>query len=201
MQPSTLHALAVLVSGTGSNLEAIIAADVPIAVVAADRECRALEVAHTAGIPTELVERADFGANFDRVSYTEELAEVLKKHYVDLVAMAGFMTVLSKEFFEVFSGRVLNTHPSLLPLFKGDYTVAVKDALEAGVKETGCTIHIVTAEMDAGPIIAQEKVPVMSGDTVDTLHERIKKTEWRIYPKVLNDIISEALILPPPGTL
>lgn len=192
-QPSTAHKVAVLVSGTGSNLAAMIAAGVPIAVVAADRECRALEVAREAGIPAELVERADFGPNFDRVWYTQKLARVLEKYDVTLVAMAGFMTLLSKEFFSTFGGRVLNTHPSLLPLFKGDQ--AVKGALEAGATETGCTIHIATEKLDDGAVLAQEKVPIMPGDSVDSLHERIKEAEHRLYPKVLNDIVSGVLTL------
>ncbi len=180
--------LAILVSGTGSILEAMIRERVPIAVVVADRECRALDIARNARIPAELVERADFGANFDREGYTEKLVHVLAKHDVGLVAMAGFMTFLSKEFFDHFGGHVLNTHPSLLPLFKGDHAVA--DVLNAGVKETGCTLHIATEKLDEGKILAQGKVPVMLDDTVETLHERIKEAERKIYPKILKDILS-----------
>ncbi|MDO8523847.1 MAG: phosphoribosylglycinamide formyltransferase [bacterium] len=180
--------LGVLVSGTGSILEAMIREHVPIALVATDRECRALEIAKNAGIPTELVERADFGANFDREGYTKKLVHTLTKHRVELVAMSGFMTFLSKEFFDHFGERVLNTHPSLLPLFKGDHAVA--DALKAGAKETGCTLHIATEKLDEGKILAQEKVPVMPGDTVETLHERIKEAERKIYPRILKDILS-----------
>lgn len=186
--------IGILVSGTGSNLEAIIKAGIPLSVVASDRECRALDIARSANIPAELVERADFGPNFDRVWYTQKLARILKKYDVNIVAMAGFMTLLSKEFFDIFGENVLNTHPSLLPLFKGDH--AVKDALEAGAKETGCTIHIATPELDAGPIIAQEKVPVIPGDTVESLHERIKEAEWKLYPQVLKGIQEGAILLP-----
>lgn len=191
---STPHKIAVLVSGTGSILKAMLAAGVPIVVVASDRECRALDVARGSGIPTELVERADFGPNFDRVWYTEKLARILQQYDTELVAMAGFMTLLSKEFFDTFGGRVLNTHPALLPLFKGDH--AVKDALEAGATETGCTIHIATPELDAGPIIAQEKVAVMPGDTVESLHERIKEAERKLYPQVLKELLAGTRQLP-----
>ncbi len=185
--------IAVLVSGTGSILETMIRERVPIVVVAADRECRALEIAKHAGIPTELVERADFGANFDREGYTEKLTHVLVKHGVELVAMAGFMTFLSKEIFETYGGHILNTHPSLLPLFKGDRAVA--DALKAGTKETGCTLHIATEKLDEGKILAQEKVLVVPGDTVETLHERIKEAERKIYPRVLKEILAGNLAL------
>jgi len=186
--------IGVLVSGTGSILEAMITAGVPIAVVAADRECRALDIAKNAGIPAELVERGDFGANFDREGYTEKLTHVLKKHDIGLVAMAGFMTFLSPEFFTAFDGHVLNTHPSLLPLFKGDH--AVGDALAAGAKETGCTIHIATEKLDDGAILAQGRVPILSEDNVETLHERIKEVERKLYPQVLKDIRSGTIALP-----
>ncbi|MBV9349198.1 MAG: phosphoribosylglycinamide formyltransferase [Patescibacteria group bacterium] len=186
--------IAVLVSGQGSILEALIRERVPIALVAGDRECRALEAAENAGIPTELVERGDFGASFDRHEYTERLMHVLKTYGIELVAMAGFMTFLSEEFFENFGGRVLNTHPSLLPRFKGDH--AVRDALESGAQETGCTIHIATEKLDEGQIIAQETVPIHEGDTVDALHERIKQAERRLYPRILKDIVSGELALP-----
>ncbi|MBI3573982.1 phosphoribosylglycinamide formyltransferase [Candidatus Kaiserbacteria bacterium] len=185
--------LAVLVSGTGSNLEAIVRERVPIAVVVADRECRALDIARNAGIPAELVERADFGKNFDRAGYTEKLVHTLKNHKVGLVAMAGFMTFLSKEMFETYGKRIVNTHPSLLPQFKGDHAVA--DALAAGAKETGCTIHIATEKLDDGTIVAQEKVSIREGDTVETLHERIKEVEHKLYPKVLKDILAGNLAL------
>jgi len=193
MPEETSKRIAVLVSGTGTNLEAIIKAGVPVAVVIADRECKALEIAAGAGIPTELVERGDFGPQFDREGYTEELIAALKKHHASVVAMAGFMTFLSPALFEEYAGRVINTHPSLLSQFKGSH--AVEDALKAGATETGCTIHIATAQMDEGPILAQEKVPVLPGDTVETLHERIKEKERALYPKVLKEILEGTIAL------
>jgi phosphoribosylglycinamide formyltransferase-1 len=102
--------------------------------------------------------------------------------------MAGFMTVLDKPVFDAFPGRVLNTHPALLPAFKGAH--AVDEALAAGVKVTGCTVHLATPEVDDGPILAQEAVPVLPGDTVESLHERIKAVERRLYPHTIKEFLS-----------
>ena len=104
-----------------------------------------------------------FGAGFDRDRYTRRLTDVLVEHGIDLVAMAGFGTVLAQAVHDAFPGRILNTHPALLPAFKGWH--AVQDALAAGVTVTGCTVHVATLEVDAGPILAQEAVPVRAGDT------------------------------------
>jgi len=175
--------LGVLASGSGTNLAAIIAARLPVAVVVADRPCPALDVARDAGIPGELVGRDTFGPSFDRVGYTNLVVAALKRHQVDVIAMAGFGTVLAPPILDAFPGRVLNTHPALLPAFKGWHAVA--DALAAGVTVTGCTVHIATAEVDEGPILAQEEVPVVAGDTVDSLHERIKAVERRLFPETI----------------
>ena len=178
----------VLASGTGSLLEAILAADLPIVVVVADRPCRALEIAEQAGVPAVLVERTSFGKDFDRLAYTHHVVDVLEEHGVDLVSMAGFGTILEKPIFDAFPDRILNTHPALLPAFKGWH--AVDDALAAGVKITGCTVHIATPEVDAGPILAQEAVRVLPGDTKETLHERIKEVERRLYVQTIKELIS-----------
>ncbi len=185
--------IAVLASGTGSNLEAILGAGVPVALVLADRPSRALEIAEAAGVPAKLITRS-FGKEFDREAYTSQVLEVLRAYDIDLIAMAGWMTVFAPALFKEYGGKILNTHPSLLPLFKGDK--AVEGALAAGATETGCTIHVATEDLDAGPILAQAKVPVLPGDTVETLHERIKIEERKLYPKVLLDIRSGALALP-----
>ncbi len=179
--------LAVLVSGTGSLLEAMIKDGLPIALVLADKPCRGLEIAGAAGIPTLLVARKDFrkDGKFDREAYTKKVVEELQSRGIELIAMAGFMTVFSKPMFDACEGRILNSHPSLLPAFKGESAVA--DALAAGVTETGTTIHVATMELDDGPILAQEKVPVMPGDTIETLWERIKVVERRLYPAVIRD--------------
>src|SRR5439155_22266443 len=108
---------------------------------------------------------------------------------VDLVAMAGFGTILEKPIHDAFPDRIVNTHPALLPSFKGWH--AVEDALAAGVKVTGCTVHLATLAVDQGPILAQEAVPVVAGDTVETLHERIKAVERRLYPEVLLSLLGE----------
>jgi phosphoribosylglycinamide formyltransferase-1 len=170
--------IGVLASGGGSNLEAILTAGLPVAVVVVDRPCRAIELAEQAGVSAELVEWTG-----DRLDFTHRVVDALERHGVELVAMAGFMRILDKPIFDAFPGRVLNTHPSLLPSFRGAHAVA--DALEAGVKVTGCTIHVAVPEVDSGPILAQEAVPVFDDDTVDTLHERIKAVEHRLYPDTI----------------
>lgn len=175
--------LAVLASGSGTILRSMLERDLPIAVVLADRPCGALAIAEDAGVATELVERMTFGPEFDRVAYTHEVLDALQRHRVDLVAMAGFGTILSKPIHDAFPDRIVNTHPALLPAFKGWH--AVDEALAAGVKVTGCTVHLARLEVDEGPILAQEAVPVLPDDTVETLHERIKEVERRIYPDVL----------------
>jgi phosphoribosylglycinamide formyltransferase-1 len=175
--------IGVLASGTGTILQSLIDAGLPITVAVVDRPCAATEVAGQAGVPGVLVERSSFGAAFDRAAYSKDVAAVLTDRAVELVAIAGFGTVLDSVFFEAFPDRVLNTHPSLLPAFKGWH--AVEDALAAGVKITGCTVHLATADVDAGPILAQEPVRVLPGDDVATLHERIKAVERRLYPDTI----------------
>ena len=179
----------VLASGSGTILAAMLDRHLPIAVVLADRRCGALGIAEEAGIAAELVERADFGAGFDRVAYTKDVVATLERHGVDLVAIAGFGTILSEPFVDAFGARALNTHPALLPAFKGWH--AVRDALAAGVKVTGCTVHLVTEDVDSGPIVAQEAVPVLDTDTEETLHERIKAVERRLYPDVIARMVRE----------
>ncbi|HEX9546138.1 MAG TPA: phosphoribosylglycinamide formyltransferase [Acidimicrobiales bacterium] len=181
--------LGVLASGSGTNLKAILDAGLPVGVVVADRPCRALEVAEAAGVTAELVERESYGPDFDRVAYTHRVVDVLKRHEVGVVAMAGFGTILSQAIHDAYPGRILNTHPALLPAFKGWH--AVDDALAAGVKVTGCTVHVATLEVDTGPIVAQEAVPVLADDTKETLHERIKAVERRLYPDTIRSFMEE----------
>jgi phosphoribosylglycinamide formyltransferase-1 len=183
----------VLVSGSGTILEAMLAAGVPVSVVAADRPCRALEVALAAGVEAVLVDRREwggFGGGFDRAGYTRALTAALEGRGPDLVAMAGFGTVLAAPVHDAFGGRILNTHPSLLPAHPGWHAVA--DALAAGEAVTGCTVHLATLEVDAGPVLAQAEVPVRAGDTVDTLHERIKAVERRLYPETILSVLDAA---------
>jgi phosphoribosylglycinamide formyltransferase-1 len=180
----------VLASGSGTILQTMLDRQLPIVVVLADRPCGALGIAEAAGIGAELVPRSDFGPNFDRVGYTKEIVAALERHDVDLVAIAGFGTILSEGFVDSFGGRAVNTHPALLPAFKGWH--AVRDTLAAGVKVTGCTVHLVTEDVDAGPILAQEAVTVLADDTEETLHERIKQVERRLFPDVIERLVREA---------
>lgn len=180
--------IGVLASGTGTNLQAILDAGLPVVVVLVDRACAAVEVADRAGVPAEVVPRLSFGPDFDRVDYTHRVVDALERHGAEVVAMAGFGTVLEKPIHDRFPGRILNTHPALLPAFPGWH--AVEDALAAGVKVTGCTVHLATLEVDSGPILAQEAVPVLPGDTVESLHERIKAVERHLYPQTIEEFIS-----------
>ena len=184
--------VAVLVSGSGTILQAMLDAGVPVSVVLSDRPCRGLEVAAAAGVAAELVDRKQwggFGADFDRPAYSAEVAGVLSTNGPDLVAMAGFGTVLDQPFHDAFGGRVLNTHPALLPAFPGWH--GVEDALAAGVTVTGCTVHVATLAMDTGPILDQQSVPVLADDTVETLHERIKQVERVLYPATVLAALDE----------
>lgn len=184
--------LAVLASGSGTILEAIVTAGLPVRLVVTDRPCRAVEVARAAGIPVEVVDRSAFGGfgpEFRRDPYTEALTEALQAGDIDVVAMAGFGTVLGQPVHDAYPGRILNTHPALLPSFPGWHAVA--DALAAGVSQTGTTVHIATLEMDAGPVLAQETVAVLPGDTEATLHERIKAVERTLYPATIRRFMDQ----------
>jgi phosphoribosylglycinamide formyltransferase-1 len=174
----------VLASGSGTILEAILAAGVPVDLVVVDRQCRALDVAGERGV---LLERTDFKSSFDRDGYADRLVDLLHERDIELVAMAGFGTVVPKAAI-TFKGTMLNTHPSLLPSFKGWH--AVRDALAFGVKVTGTTVHIVTEELDEGPILAQEAVAILPDDTEETLHERIKLVERRLFPDTIKRVIA-----------
>jgi phosphoribosylglycinamide formyltransferase-1 len=146
--------LAVFVSGTGSLLEAMIKDGLKIQLVLADRECRGLEIAKEAGIPTQCVIRTDFSGKFNRYDHTRQIIAFLYSYDIDFIAMAGFMTILDATIFGRYKGKIINSHPALLPLFKGDH--AVRDALASGTKVTGCTIHLATENLDEGKFLAQE---------------------------------------------
>lgn len=186
--------VAVLASGSGTILDAMCAQGLPIVTTLVDRPCGATDVAARHGVGSTLVERSSFSADFDREGYSADVVDALATEAVDLVAMAGFGTVLEGRVFERYEGRILNTHPALLPAFPGWH--AVEAALDHGVKVTGCTVHVATPEVDAGPILAQEAVPVRDDDTVETLHERIKAVERRLYPDTLEAVVSGDLALP-----
>lgn len=188
--------IGVLASGSGTILHAMLErGDLPIAVVLVDRECGATDIARSFGIPVEIVERSDYSRAFDRLNYTKEVVAALAVHDLDLVAMAGFGTILAEPMHEAYAGRMVNTHPALLPSFKGWH--AVRDALAFGAKVTGCTVHVVTLEVDDGPILAQAAVPIHDHDTEASLHERIKEVERELYPDVIARVARGELQLQP----
>lgn len=182
--------LAVLASGNGTNLGALLeaAADpaypCEAALVLSDVPgCGALTRAEAAGVEAGVVTWAASGG--DRAAFTAAIVDELKAHEVDLVALAGFMRILDAGIVEAFPDAILNTHPSLLPAFRGAH--AVEDALAAGVKVTGVTVHVVDEKVDHGPIVAQECVAVHDDDTPESLHERIKAVEHVLFPRVVAD--------------
>jgi len=181
--------LAVLASGSGTILAALVDAQLPIAVVLVDRRCGAEAVAEAAALTVVRVLRPSFGPSFDRGRYTAEVVAALAPFEVDLIAMAGYGTVLDRAIHDAYPGRILNTHPALLPAFKGWHAVA--DALAAGANETGCTVHVAMLDVDEGPILAQEVIPVLPGDTEESLHERIKTVERRLYPETVKQVLEQ----------
>ena len=191
--PSAPARLVVLASGTGSLLASLLDAatgDYPARVVAVgvDRDCRAVEIATEASVPTFTVRLADHP---DRAAWDAALTAAVAAHTPDLIVSAGFMKILGPQFLTQFCGRTLNTHPTLLPAFPGAHGVA--EALAYGVKVTGCTVHLVDAGTDTGPILAQQTVPVLDGDTEGTLHERIKITERQLLVDVVAAIATRGV--------
>jgi phosphoribosylglycinamide formyltransferase 1 len=182
--------VAVLISGRGSNMESLIAAcadpDFPaeiVAVLSNKSDAKGLESAAAKGIATFAIAHKDYET---RSSHDAAMHETLLSIAPDVVALAGYMRILTPEFVGKWDGKMINIHPSLLPKFKGARTH--ERALEAGETEHGCTVHFVTADLDDGPIIAQAKVPVMPGDTPDSLSARVLVEEHRLYPLALKKI-------------
>ena len=191
--PSAPARLVVLASGTGSLLASLLDAavdDYPARVVAvgADRDCAALQIAAAASVPTYTVRLGDHG---DRDAWDAALTEATAAHEPDLVVSAGFMKILGPQFLTRFPGRVVNTHPALLPAFPG--ANAVPATLAYGVKVTGCTVHLVDAGTDTGPILAQRSVPVLDDDDEGRLHERIKVVERRLLVDVLEALATRGV--------
>lgn len=177
--------MVVLASGTGSLLESLLKAavgDYPARVVAVgtDRDCRALEIAAASSLPGYIIPLAEYP---DRSAWDAAITRATAAHEPDLVVSAGFMKILGPQFLSRFTGRVVNTHPALLPAFPG--AQAVPESLAYGVRVTGCTVHLVDAGVDTGPILAQEAVAVIDGDDEASLHERIKVVERRLLVEVL----------------
>jgi phosphoribosylglycinamide formyltransferase-1 len=197
--------IAILASGAGTNARALLDAasrgdlgDAEIVAVLADKAgCGALAVAAEAGVEALFVDPAPHipagpagidGLAACRAAYGDVLVDALRARNVDLVCLSGFMRILSPGFIAAFEGRVLNIHPALLPAFPGAH--AVRDALDWGVKVTGTTVHFADEAVDHGPIVAQEYVPVLPGDDEETLHERIKAVEHRLYPQAVRLVVS-----------
>lgn len=180
--------IAVFISGNGSNLQALIDAEKngnlsegKISLVVSDNaEAYGLERAKKADIETFVLENVNFSS---REQYDEVIIEQLKAEGIELVVLAGFMRILSKDFIDAYEGKILNIHPSLLPSFKGAH--GIKDAFKYGVKVTGVTTHFVTEELDAGPIILQKAINVEERDTLDTIEEKIHKEEHILYPETV----------------
>ena len=191
--PSAPARLVVLASGTGSLLESLLEAAVDkypgrIVAVGADRDCRALEIAAAASLPTYTARLGDYA---DRDAWDAAMTEATAAHEPDLIVSAGFMKILGPQFLSRFMGRIVNTHPALLPAFPGAH--AVPEALAYGVKVTGCSVHLVDAGTDTGPILAQQPVPVLDDDDEATLHERIKVVERRLLVDVLEALATRGV--------
>jgi phosphoribosylglycinamide formyltransferase-1 len=194
--------VAILISGRGSNMEALIAAarddayPAEIVLVLSNRpDAAGLRLAQTAGIEARAIDHRPFRG--DRVAHEAEINAALTVAGVELVCLAGYMRLLTPSFIGAWQGRMLNIHPSLLPAFPGLHTHA--RVLAAGAKLHGCTVHLVTEQMDDGPILAQAAVPVLEGDTADTLADRVLAREHAIYPAALAAFVSGVVAGYPPA--
>ena len=180
--------IGVLVSGEGTNLQALIDEALPISAVASNRrDARALERAAAAGVPAASFELADYDSRAER---DLAMAEWLEEHGVTLVACAGYMHLLTPTFLARFPQRIVNIHPALLPAFPG--RTPIEDTLAAGATETGVTVHWVDEGVDTGPVIAQERVPVEPDETAEALRGRLRAIEHRLYPRVLRELLENA---------
>lgn len=187
--------IVILISGRGSNMEAVVRAaesqgwPARIAAVISNKpEAKGLEFARARGIPTAVVANKEYSS---RAEFDAALQEAIDRFAPDLVVLAGFMRILTAPFVEHYEGRMLNIHPSLLPLFPGLGTH--QQALDAGEKEHGATVHFVTAELDHGPVVAQARVPVLPGDTEDTLSARVLVEEHKLYPHAVRLFVEDRL--------
>lgn len=190
--PGEPPAIGVLASGSGSNFETIVghADDGKLSVEIAGLICNnpdagCLDRAERLGVDAHVIDHRDFEA---RQTFDAAVVEQLRALEVEWVVMAGWMRIATASFIEAFRDRIINLHPSLLPAFRGAH--AVEDALEAGVKITGCSVHLVTEEVDAGPLIAQAAVPVQTDDEADALHDRIHDAEHWLFPRAIARVIA-----------
>ena len=179
--------VAILISGSGSNMVQLIKSmddnhpAFPSIVISNKLNAAGIKKARDLGIPTQIINE-----NFEQsngIDFEAELTEILNRYEVKIICLAGFMRILSKDFIDVFKGRILNIHPSLLPKYKGLNTHA--RAVAAKDKFSGCSVHLVTAELDGGPILAQSKVTIERTDTAETLSSKVLKEEHLLYPEVL----------------
>jgi phosphoribosylglycinamide formyltransferase-1 len=189
--------IVILISGRGSNMQAMLKVAAAehwpahiAAVISNQPNAAGLDVARAAGIATSAINHRDYPY---REQFDAALAELIDQYSPDLIVLAGFMRILTPGFVNRFFGRLINIHPSLLPSFPGLHTH--QQAIDAGVKVHGATVHFVTAELDHGPIIAQATVPVLDDDTEDTLAARVLEQEHRIYPQAVRDLMSDTLKL------
>ncbi|MCD2515527.1 phosphoribosylglycinamide formyltransferase [Massilia sp. G4R7] len=187
--------IVILISGRGSNMEAVVRAaesqqwPARIAAVISNKpEAKGLEFARARGIPTAVVANKEYAS---RAEFDAALQEAIDRFEPDLVVLAGFMRILTAPFVQHYEGRMLNIHPSLLPLFPGLGTH--QQALDAGEQEHGATVHFVTAELDHGPVVAQARVPVLPGDTEDTLSARVLAEEHKLYPHAVRLFVEDRL--------
>jgi phosphoribosylglycinamide formyltransferase-1 len=197
--------LALLASGRGSNVAAILDAIAdgrlraePVLLLCDRPGAPVIDIGSRAGVPVALVSRSDHPT---RAGWDQALLRALRAPRPDVIALAGFAAILAPVVVEAFEGRILNIHPSLLPAFAGLVAPGPQAAaLAAGVPVSGCSVHLVTAEVDAGPILAQAEVPVLPGDTVDSLSDRILAAEHRLYPEVIGRFIETAASQDRPST-
>jgi len=192
-----VFSLVVLLSGKGSNLQAILNAiengqlHAKVSLVISDQaHAQGLLIAQNGGIPTVTLNKSDYQ---DRQSFDCALVNEIEKHAVDLVVLAGFMRILGKTFVEHFSGKLINIHPSLLPAYKGLHTH--RRVLDAREKIHGCSVHYVSAELDGGPVIAQARCEIGKQDTEQTLKEKVQGLEHQLYPKVIQWIVEKRVCL------
>lgn len=181
--------IVILISGRGSNMEALLRAKLPCriaAVISNKADARGLEIARAHGINTAVVSHRDYP---EREQFDAALASAIDVHRPDLVVLAGFMRILTPGFVARYNGRLINIHPSLLPAYAGLHTH--ERALNDGVKIHGCTVHFVTPDLDHGPVIIQAAVPVLQGDTAETLATRVLHEEHRIYPQAVRWLCSD----------
>lgn len=185
--------VAILISGSGSNMVQLIKSmddnhpAFPSIVISNKPNAAGIKKARDLGIPTQIINE-----NFEQsngIDFEAELTEILNRYEVKIICLAGFMRILSKDFIDVFKGRILNIHPSLLPKYKGLNTHA--RAIAAKDKFSGCSVHLVTAELDGGPILAQSKVAIEKTDTAETLSSKVLKEEHLLYPEVLLNFTHE----------